>query len=846
MGMNNWQQVMRRRVWLFVLLGVVVCMLGVWLGQITAVFGPIVDVDINQPRVNSALPPPTGHTQIQQSFYSRWDGLREIEIVFARSGEPDPDENGILNLQLLDDNGDLVARRELVTSSLAHNQTYNFRFPLQSHSAGRSYLLQISGNADNAVSVWGYSLDVYQEGELSLINGENELNGLITAKELRFTTRYQLTWTDSLIALGTRVYYEGLLLLLALAFIPLPGVIMLLFFRKEGRRWDVAAWWGVAFALGVAGWPLIWYGWTLLGGRWRGWSLWVIFFLGWGTALFIWLITKNKWQILVMLGSKISRNLSRERQHVTNAQYYEENDLPSNPWKWDHLFLLILLLLSLSSRLLAVRDLSFPPWVDSSRHALITATMAEQGRTPAGYEPLLPVDGFPYHYGFHTISTSLLLMSGWPLHRLLLFLGQFLNGLLPLTVYTSVWLMTRRRGPGLAAAFLVAFPFFFPAYYATWGRMTQLAAMFIMPVLLALTWLLVRGGRRWRHHWWTVALLAAGLFLLHFRVFAFYLPFAALVWGISLGRNGRWLAASGGLSLLLLGPRIAQLLAVTEPVELLDSNIPDYNRFPFSYVETGWERGFIGLAMVALLLLLVPFFRRKRWTALPMTLVGWVAILFILLSGERFGLPETWLFNLNSMYITLFLPLAVFLAVTSGHLWNWLQDRNWLVLFAGYLLTGGILGALFLFGVRQQISILNPQTILAHSQDLFTLEWVEQNLPPDATLAVNSWLWLGAAWAGSDGGAWVVPMTGRLTTTPPVDYIYDLELYEYVTAFNQSATSQTDWSKPDAANWLKQQGVTHVFIGARGGFFDPAVLARNPKMELVFSRDGSFIFALIP
>jgi hypothetical protein len=89
----------------------------------------------------------------------------------------------------------------------------------------------------------------------------------------------------------------------------------------------------------------------------------------------------------------------------------------------------------------------------------------------------------------------------------------------PLTVYAAVWLLVRQRGAALLAAFLVALPFFFPAYYATWGRLTQLTAVLILPILLAATWRVPFGGWDGRRGWWLVGLLVAGLCLIHFRVF---------------------------------------------------------------------------------------------------------------------------------------------------------------------------------------------------------------------------------------------------------------------------------------------------------------------------------------
>ncbi|MEJ2746542.1 MAG: hypothetical protein P8183_01280, partial [Anaerolineae bacterium] len=508
---------------------------------------------------------------------------------------------------------------------------------------------------------------------------------------------------------------------------------------------------------------------TLVNGRWRGWSLWLLFGIGWLGVLFLWQKTKR----------------------ISPA--------PPPPRSLAPLLLLLLLMLSLATRFLAVRDLSFPPWVDASRHGLITAVMTHSGQIPGSYEPYLPVTDGEYHYGFHAIAASLELMTNWPLNRLLLFLGQLINGLLPLMVYTAVILMTRRQRPALLAAFLVGLPFFFPGYYVTWGRLTQLTAMFVMPVLLALTWQMVRGARAWRRVWWLVALLAAGLFLIHFRVFIFYLPFVVVVWLSAWGRNGRWLAAAGGLGFLLVLPRFLRLAALTKPGQIIGNPIANYNAFPTGYVQAGWERLFLWLAVLALLPTLVFGLRRQRWTWLPLVLIGWTAVLFLLVGGDRLGLPSTSIVNLNSLYITVFLPLAIFLGIAADRLWQWSKQMPWIVHWNDAILAGGILMALLLFGVRQQITILNEQTLLAQHADLAGLDWLDEHLPETAVIAVNSWQWLGQTWAGSDGGAWIVPLTGRQTTTPPIDHIYNRDLFQSVREFNQAAETVSDWSQPEQA-----------------------------------------------
>ncbi len=812
----------RWQVWpLWFLLGFVLAVAWIWGGLairpslVRPIFSPISATDINQARLNTAVPIPTGDFFIEQTFIPRWDGLREIELILVRYEEADAAENGRFTLQLLDENDNPVAESTLETRHIQHNQTHTFRFPVQYRSAGQVYTLQLSGIVDNTVTVWGYDLDVYGPGTMQLVFGSTGEAVVETAvQDLRFTTRHQLTWRDAFMALSTRLTYDGWLLLLALLFLPLPGCLLLLI---KPQQWDTAAWWGVAVALGLSIWPLIWYGITLMNGRLTDWLLWLLLIAGWSAAFFLY-------------------QRRRERQGG-------RGEGGKGGRSWQHGVLLLILLLSLAVRLLAVRDLEFPAWVDASRHGLITAVMTANGRTPTDYAPYLPaIDRFPYHFGFHTLAASLQMMTNWPLPQLLLVLGQLLNGLMPLMLYTAVWQLSQRRTAALLAAFLVGLPFFFPAYYATWGRFTQLTAMLIMPVLLAATWQLLRGQKQ---NWWLVGLLATGLFYVHFRVFLLYLPFVLVAWIANRGRRSGWLALATISSGLLVSPRFYQLWHTSEPTAVLSNTLPNYNAFPFSYIQTGWEQQFYALAALGFVISLVAWKRGQRWMVLPLTLVGWVALLFILLAGERLGLPETSLINTNSMVITLFVPLAIFLAIIADNCWQWLLPRRLLWQIPATILLGGLVALTTLFGIRQQITILNPQTILAQTADLPALQWADENLPADAKIAVNSWQWLGGTWAGADGGAWLVPLTGRTSSTPPADYVYNLPLFLEVDAFNEGATAVTDWSTPEQADWLRQQDITHIFIGAKGGFFDPAALIKHPETRLIYGRDGTFIFEVL-
>ncbi|MCB0078523.1 MAG: hypothetical protein KDD73_14000, partial [Anaerolineales bacterium] len=154
------------------------------------------------------------------------------------------------------------------------------------------------------------------------------------------------------------------------------------------------------------------------------------------------------------------------------------------------------------------------------------------------------------------------------------------------------------------------------------------------------------------------------------------------------------------------------------------------------------------------------------------------------------------------------------------------------------------LAAGLIFGARQQVSILNSKTILAQPEDQVALAWMADTLPADATVAVSSWQWLGGTWSGSDGGAWIVPLTGRASTTPPADYIYDGPLAMEVDGFNQWASTVDDWASPTVAHELRTRGVTHLYVGARGGFLDPLALSQNPELKMIYHGEGTWLFVV--
>ena len=197
-------------------------------------------------------------------------------------------------------------------------------------------------------------------------------------------------------------------------------------------------------------------------------------------------------------------------------------------------FLAVIFIITLGSRLLMVRDLTAPAWVDSVHHAVVTNTIIEQKSYPTNYEPYLYGNNTSYHAGFHTILATFILLSGLKTPDAMLFFGQVLNALTILAVFFFTSTLLKNKTIGVIAALIPAFFSSMPAYYTSWGRYTQLTGLLILPIgiyyinnLLNTDWdtpLMTGLSKPTWLNWRLLAattVLSAGLFLTHVRVFIF-------------------------------------------------------------------------------------------------------------------------------------------------------------------------------------------------------------------------------------------------------------------------------------------------------------------------------------
>jgi hypothetical protein len=151
---------------------------------------------------------------------------------------------------------------------------------------------------------------------------------------------------------------------------------------------------------------------------------------------------------------------------------------------WPAFWLTGIAALTLIQRLYIVRDLPVGMWGDSYQHTLMTQLIVDNGGLFSSWSPYAALATFTYHFGFHANAAFFQWLSGQPVTRSVVIIGQLLNVMtVPLAYLLTVWL-SRNRTAGLWAALITGFINIQPAYFFNWGRYTQLAGMVVLPGVL--------------------------------------------------------------------------------------------------------------------------------------------------------------------------------------------------------------------------------------------------------------------------------------------------------------------------------------------------------------------------
>jgi hypothetical protein len=523
--------------------------------------------------------------------------------------------------------------------------------------------------------------------------------------------------------------------------------------------------------------------------------------------------------------------------------------------------LALVLLIVLGTRFVQVRDLVVPAWVDSFHHSFVTQMIANRGVIPSTCAPHLPVDNFFYHFGFHANAAVLSWLTGLPSYRAVMLLGQLLNALAVLTIYGLTVEWTERRWAGVVAAVVVGALAYMPAYYVSWGRYTQLMGLVILPPLLLATHLLFAGKGVPRGLWVVAVMLAAGLALTHYRVLVFYALFwipYAVFWLVrqraaprAWRRLGRTLLMLGGLSLVAISPWVWRFVSRVFPnLQTLYGGwgaVGEYAAFPGGLLNVGWTRALLYLAAVGGAWSLV----RRRGEMI--VLVFWTGLCLLMANLHLLGLPDLWLVNNLSVVISFWVPVGILVGWLVGDLTALLMEKV-CQLTEGASLRRALRWSLFgislvmtIWGSWRMVDALNPVTVLVTEDDLRAAEWIETHTPTDAHFLVNTRPWQGELRAGTDGGYWLPLLAGRDTTLPCVFYYHGTPAYrQSINALARAVEQAEDVDDAQLLGRLADAGVTHVYVGAKGGPLEPHKLEPSSHYERIYATGPAHVYKFVP
>jgi hypothetical protein len=779
-------------------------------------------------------------TSLGQSFISRRPNLNGITLwLTSSSGQTNSNDTlftNTINIKLFIAPGESIPVFSTTINAPAYgnNIPITINFPYQKKPSGQNYYLLLTTNS-GSIQINGRNEDAYPLGQ-AYINGK-AINADI-AFRLSYDYDLKALWQDinQFIAYSWIIFPFLILLLL-------PGWLCLDISGLRSR-FDFGERISIGIGLSLSFIPVVMLWTTILNIKWsRNAVLFVAGFLLalWVVRLIYGLITSNNKHL------KPDDTRPREQSGLDNLKFKSVlfNSFP----------LILIFLSTLAVRLIMVRDLATPAWVDSVHHALITRMILNAGGYPSSFLPYLDISPTAYHPGFHSIAATFVWLTNLDLSRSLLIMGQVLNALSVFSVYLFTKTLTHSSSAGLFAAFITGFLTPMPAYYTSWGRYTELTGLLILPVILALLQLWLDDRNKNKNVWIMLfgAIAAGGLFMVHYRVIVFL---AALIISFALveivfGRQPSpkkqvrfllFVFIMAVLGVVSVAPWFIQTLKTIflPKVNLtITSSVNFFQDFSWPYLTSAFGKQALVVAGLGLLWGLI----KRR--SLAFIIFMWVEFLFFLANLDALKLPGAGMITNLSVEIMLFIPISIlggyFIDQILIH-WKDLIPKQFILPSIGIIcLFFGFVGYL---GARQLIPILNPVTILSRNADLPAIDWISEHISQNETIVINPFAWGYGLFAGNDGGYWISPLSGRGSLPPPVLY----GLGSGIKQINQQIQEIISISEDPTKFWefLTSHQLHYVYSGARGGVIPPEKLASSGLFNVLYHQDGVWIFKVKP
>jgi hypothetical protein len=489
--------------------------------------------------------------------------------------------------------------------------------------------------------------------------------------------------------------------------------------------------------------------------------------------------------------------------------------------------LLLLFWISIPLRLALVSKVLMPLYFDSARHYMIIKSLLGNIGPPDTIASFQGLGTNYYHMGFHFLAAFLASILQVEITKTMLIVGQMILAVTPLAVFFIIRHETGSNSAGIFAVLLAGFGWSMPAYAVNWGKYPALTGLALIPFVLCLAYLAVqsRDTLSTRKSWALSAMLISGVLLsglFHSR--ALVIIGIAILAGITARgwQNLPRLPRSLIFYMTILGIVLEIILIHTREVL-----VPLFN--PYG------PKGFLVTSMILILLV----FAQKTY---PRLAFSNILAIFLLLGSlfiptlnfiPRFA--NLTLLDRTFVELILYLPLSLLGGLGLAGLEQTLRPHQ--ARPGGLrILRGGTIGVLF-SGLVLGNALLHYELYptdccnIVGQDDLAAIDWMDENLPLDARILISGTELIVQSkdavqgYAPADAGAWITPLTGRVTIPLPYD---------------------TDLGKRKKFNSLCRMGINYIYVGAAGrSFYAPRLRAHPDRYTSLLSMPRAEVYQVI-
>ncbi|MFN8497795.1 MAG: DUF6541 family protein [Anaerolineae bacterium] len=863
--------------------------------------GGISGTDVEQPRLDTPAPQIQRQDAVGQRFVATQPGLNGVEMILAVY--PNPVPSGDLEFRLYDDQGRELRRASLPLAALRHNDPIRFEFAPLPDSAGRQYTFTLSGPADNPATVWSSKDDVYAGGEM-LVDGQPQ------PRDLDFKTYFRMGYGDLAGVVAQDAWNGlGLVVpLLAVFFVPGYGLTLWLDRNRAGPAKgysalrDLPGRFALSLGLSLAVWPLLFLVLSVTPIRLNASVVWALVLLMLAAIAAVhaqrwrrggadaslrgrlremsrddWLVTITFILLVIIIASlRVLHVFSLavapwvdSIEHAVGVRLFAEGGrLPATwgPDVYDVPFIYHFGFHSVTAVFTWLAGLSIPSAMLVAGQVINTLvaigvyllTARLTGRRGAGLVAMTVVgvvSQMPAYYvtwGRYTQLTGLALLPAAavlafdaldarpPVARRIVLAGVAASAMF-VTHYRVLLMYAALVGAYLVVETVAAIAQR-RAFASLWARAGLLAAV---ALIIALPW----------ETRLTLTLVQTGSFSAWMSGSA---SFNAPHWGLlAFGHQQELVLLSllGALIGFWLRPRFVAVVLLSTALTVFVTN-PTVVGLSSSWIFSNDSliiTAFLPLAMLSgygVAALCGPdlwvIARQWRWVVLVGGLVLLVGAALWAVGGALPLVADRWQWVMQAGAVTLALGAALWVAewLRRAAPEQWYSPRRWT--WPTRIVLAVLLVVVALRAADDMLTVVNPITVLATSDDMVAAAWIRDNVPPTARFLVNSRSWQEGAYAATDGGGWLSILADRPTTLPPISYAYASSN----TVIDRVTRAQRTVSEATSADALKPviqgEGATHVYIGAKGGPLKPEMFLNTSGFRLLYRNGPTWVFEILP